>query len=126
MSLIFVYGTLMRNQRNHWRLFDSKFIGRAAVHGELFQFPLLNFPILRRHESRLAHGELYEVSHLTLATNDVEEVWYRRVKTLAYPDYGQNLGLAGISCWVYEGLDFLPLRSAARKLPGGGWPWLRA
>jgi gamma-glutamylcyclotransferase (GGCT)/AIG2-like uncharacterized protein YtfP len=121
--ILFTYGTLMRGQRNHWRLFDSPYLGRATVMGELFQFPLFDFPILRRHPNHLVHGELYEVSRKTLAINDWHEAWYKRLKMLAAP-VNRNVTISGqerISCWVYEGLDCLPL-GLARRLPGGSWP----
>lgn len=116
-----VYGTLMRGQRNHWRLMDSLYLGQAVVGGELFQFPLFNFPILRRHPNKLVHGELYQVDREVLAIQDFHEAWYKRIKEMAYPE-GTGNGRGGpVSCWVYEGLDVLPL-SLARKLPSGRWP----
>lgn len=42
-QILMVYGTLQRRQRNHWRLLDSKFLGRASIRGHLYQFPPLEF-----------------------------------------------------------------------------------
>jgi gamma-glutamylcyclotransferase (GGCT)/AIG2-like uncharacterized protein YtfP len=122
-----VYGTLMRNQRNHWRLFGSKYITKAVVKGQLFQFrgPGMDFPLLRRDSEHIVHGEIYEVSRGVLDLQDWYELLYKRTKILAY-HWGQDgSGTAGmvapLSCWVYEGLDRLPY-SWARKLPHGRWP----
>jgi gamma-glutamylcyclotransferase (GGCT)/AIG2-like uncharacterized protein YtfP len=120
-----VYGTLMRNQRNHWRLYGSKFVTEARVGGELFQFrgPGLDFPILRRHPNHLVHGEVYEVNRAVLDFNDWHELLYKRVREMAYPVNGGagGNGLGPLSCWVYDGLDRLPY-NWARKLSNGRWP----
>lgn len=117
MSLLFTYGTLQRHQRNHWRLYNSKYIGRGVVNGELFQFRLNNFPLLRRHPTKIVYGEIYRVSPAVLDLQDWHELWYKRVKVLAY---GEGPALGRWSCWVYEALDILPL-TLARKLPTGRW-----
>jgi gamma-glutamylcyclotransferase (GGCT)/AIG2-like uncharacterized protein YtfP len=120
-QILYVYGTLMREQRNHWRLFGSRYLGRATVKGQLWQFPLFDFPILRRHDSDLVHGELYQVTRGVLDVNDWYEAWYRRVRMLAQPITLHGAISGPVSCWVYEGLGLLPLRSLARRLPGR-WP----
>lgn len=117
MSLLLVYGTLQRRQRNHWRLYDSRYLGLATIKGRLFQFKGFDFPILWRHSScrGLVHGELYKVSRAILDVQDAHEYWYKRVKVLAYQDWHP------ISCWVYEGLSDIPFQ-AARELKAGRWP----
>jgi gamma-glutamylcyclotransferase (GGCT)/AIG2-like uncharacterized protein YtfP len=119
MSLLYVYGTLMRNQRNHWRLYGSKFVGQAVVGGELFQFrgPGMDFPLLRRHPNHLVHGEIYEVSRGVLDIQDWHELLYKRVRMMAYSEGGYFV----TSCWVYEGLNSLPYKWA-RHLRSGRWP----
>jgi gamma-glutamylcyclotransferase (GGCT)/AIG2-like uncharacterized protein YtfP len=119
--ILMTYGTLQRGQRNHWRLEGSRFISKASVAGQLWQFPFFNFPILKRHPNPLfrVQGELYEVSPEVISINDVMEEWYKRVRTMATPDSGLET-----LCWVYEGLDVLPL-GLARRLQSGRWPEAR-
>ena len=125
MSLLFTYGTLQQNQRNHWRLLGSRYLGAAVVRGELYQFPYFNFPILRRRGANWTHGELYEVGRAVIELNDEEEKWYRRVKALAYLTGRDKAGFdIPVSCWVYEGLNMLPL-GLARRLTSGRWPDVR-
>jgi gamma-glutamylcyclotransferase (GGCT)/AIG2-like uncharacterized protein YtfP len=122
-----VYGTLMRHQRNHWRLYGSKFLGDAQVQGRLFQFrgPGLDFPLLRRttEPGVWVQGEVYEVNRAVLDVQDWYELLYKRVKVLAHPPHSElyAAGAKPLSCWVYEGLDRLPY-NWARKLPNGRWP----
>jgi gamma-glutamylcyclotransferase (GGCT)/AIG2-like uncharacterized protein YtfP len=119
MSLLFTYGTLQRSQRNHWRLYGSRFVASAVARGQLFQFrgPGMDFPLLCRNQEGLVHGEIYEVSRGVLDIQDWYEMLYKRVKLMAYP-YGAGPVL---SCWVYEGLNTLPYQWA-RRLPNGRWP----
>jgi gamma-glutamylcyclotransferase (GGCT)/AIG2-like uncharacterized protein YtfP len=119
MSLLLTYGTLMRNQRNHWRLLGSKFLTEATITGRLYHIPVLNFPVLRRTGSQLVHGEIYEVDRDVLAVQDHFEAWYKRIRVMAQPASGPP-----VLCWVYEGLDCLPL-GLARRLYSGRWPEYR-
>lgn len=118
MSLLFVYGTLQRHQRNNWRLFGSGFIGTARVRGHLYQFrgPGMNFPLFRAGSTDIVQGEIYEVSRGVLDIQDWHELLYKRRKILAF-----TLNQGPLSCWIYEGLDCLPY-NWARKLKTGMWP----
>ncbi|SRR6266478_8293408 len=104
MRIVFVYGTLMANQRNHHVLLGSKFLGNGFVYGKLYQFPLRNYPIFRPNRStpNMVIGELYEVSEQTLASLDRREVLYKRKAYRATVD-GHI-----VDCDLYEGLKYLP------------------
>ncbi len=69
-SLVFVYGTLMRGQRNHRYLDGAQFLGSVRTAGAYTLVSLGSFPALREHGSSSIAGELYSVGSATLATLD--------------------------------------------------------
>ena len=68
---VFVYGTLMKGERNHHFLEDSKLLGASSVEG----YDMYNvgwFPAIIRGDSRIL-GELYEVSQEDMPSIDALE-----------------------------------------------------
>ena len=69
-SLVFVYGTLMRGQRNHRYLDAARFLGSVRTAGAYTLVSLGSFPALREHGNSAVAGELYSVGSSILATLD--------------------------------------------------------
>lgn len=70
--ILFVYGTLKRQQRNHGLLTDQSFLGEAVTVPRYRLFDLGPYPGIIRAESngRAIQGELYAVSECCLAELD--------------------------------------------------------
>jgi gamma-glutamylaminecyclotransferase len=80
-SLLFVYGTLMRGQRNHAFLDAAQYLGRVRTAASYTLVSLGPFPALREGGSAAVEGELYEVDGAILADLDQLEGhpnFYRR------------------------------------------------
>jgi gamma-glutamylcyclotransferase (GGCT)/AIG2-like uncharacterized protein YtfP len=59
---LFVYGTLMRDGRNHALLAGQRYLGPARTRALYVLFDLGDYPGMVRHEEgRLIEGELYEI-----------------------------------------------------------------
>ena len=71
-TLLFVYGTLKRGQRNHRRIADQQFLGEAVTALRYCLVDLGAYPgLVREATSGLAvHGELFAVSACGLAELD--------------------------------------------------------
>ncbi|MBE4908554.1 gamma-glutamylcyclotransferase [Bacillus luteolus] len=71
--LVFVYGTLRKDERNHFILNGAKCIGnRAWTKGYLYDTHL-GYPVLQENEEGTVYGEIYEVSAAQLEKlNDLE------------------------------------------------------
>ena len=71
-TLLFVYGTLMRGERNYFRIADQKFVSEATAAPKYRVFDLGPYPGLVRDEaSGLAvRGEVFAVSECALAELD--------------------------------------------------------
>ncbi|MDF1800155.1 MAG: gamma-glutamylcyclotransferase [Planctomycetota bacterium] len=84
-TLVFVYGTLMRGQRNHSLLFGSRYVGEGMTLAEfelvdLGDFPAL-IPAVEGGDSFAVAGEVYAVDHSILEILDEIEDhprFYRR------------------------------------------------
>ena len=68
-SIVFVYGTLIRGQRNHRLLADSVFIGSAELDG-FAMYDLDYFPGIQPEEGSRVKGELFKVDEWTLSALD--------------------------------------------------------
>jgi len=82
-TLLFVYGTLKRGQKNHFRLADQEFLGEAVTAPGYRVFDLGPHPgLVRDAATGLAvRGELFAVNDRCLAELDAfEEVptWFAR------------------------------------------------
>jgi gamma-glutamylcyclotransferase (GGCT)/AIG2-like uncharacterized protein YtfP len=69
-SLVFVYGTLMKGQRNHKAyLSHSKFITKGVVVGYTM-YDLGSFPGIKKSKKGVVEGEVYKVDQVTLKALD--------------------------------------------------------
>jgi gamma-glutamylcyclotransferase (GGCT)/AIG2-like uncharacterized protein YtfP len=74
--LIFVYGTLRKDERNHYILKGANCITtKAWTHGKLFDTHL-GYPVLQENEEGTVYGELYEISEEQLEKLDELEGYY--------------------------------------------------
>jgi len=69
-NLIFVYGTLLRGERNHSKLGGAHFLGEVATSSGLELRDLLKFPGMVKGGSGCVQGELYVVDGETLSVLD--------------------------------------------------------
>jgi gamma-glutamylaminecyclotransferase len=74
-TILFVYGTLKRGEKNHFRLADQEFLGEAATEPRYRVFDLGPFPGLVRDETNglAVRGELFAVGARCLAELDAFE-----------------------------------------------------
>lgn len=73
ITVLFVYGTLKRGQRNHRLMREARYLGEAVTAP---QYTLLNlgpFPGMITGGTTAVHGELYEVGPKLLARLDRHE-----------------------------------------------------
>jgi gamma-glutamylaminecyclotransferase len=95
-TLLFVYGTLKRGQRNHRLIADQEFIGEAATAPRYRVFDLGPYPgLVRDDTSGLAiRGELFAVTDCCLAELDdfegVPELFVR-----------ERIEVEGYEVWAY-------------------------
>ena len=72
--LLFVYGTLMRQQRNHRYLDGARFLGPVRTAADYTLVLLGSFPALREDGISSVAGELYSVGPSILAALDQLEL----------------------------------------------------
>ncbi len=72
--IVFVYGTLMSNNRNHDKYMqNAKFISQAVL-CDYAMYNLGTYPGIKPFMGKNVHGEIYEISHETLnELNKLEE-----------------------------------------------------
>ena len=81
MSYVFVYGTLMRNQRAHHMLSGARYAGECKLHSYAM-YDLGRYPGIVPCPGAAVFGELYQVTQAMLAKMDEYEEegsLYRRV-----------------------------------------------
>lgn len=112
-TLLFVYGTLKRGERNYFRIADQKFVSEATTAPKYRVFDLGPYPgLVRDGEKGLAvRGEVFAVSECALAElDDFEGVPTAFVRELIEVEgYGE--------VWAYY-TNAVP--EGARS--GGQWP----
>lgn len=75
-NFVFVYGTLRKNERNHFILDGAKCIAsRAWTNGKLYD-TYLGYPVLQENEEGVVYGEIYEVTIAHLEKLDDLEGYY--------------------------------------------------
>ena len=76
-DLVFVYGTLMKNKRNHHYLNNATFISTSFIEG-YFMFDLGTYPgIAKSKYNSKVYGEVYKVDKQTMdKLDELEEVGY--------------------------------------------------
>lgn len=72
MERLFVYGTLMKGQRAHDLLENSKYLGKAILKGYR-KMDLIYYPGIVKDKNSIVEGELYEVDEHTKQRVDVYE-----------------------------------------------------
>lgn len=84
-TLLFVYGTLLRGERNHERMGASEFLGETATSNGLQLRDLDRFPGMVKAGRGCVQGELYRVGEEVLADLDILEghpdrFWRTKIK----------------------------------------------
>ena len=76
-EFVFVYGTLMKNKRNHHYLNNATFISSSFIEG-YFMFDLGSYPgIAKSKYNSKVYGEVYKVDKQTMnRLDELEEVGY--------------------------------------------------
>lgn len=72
MERLFVYGTLMKGQRAHNLLENSKYLGKATLKGYR-KMDLIYYPGIVKDKNSIVEGEVYEVDEHTKQRVDVYE-----------------------------------------------------
>lgn len=72
-TILFVYGTLKRGQRNHFLMREARFLGEAVTAPLYTLLDLGSFPGMIPGGTTAVHGELYEVGPELLARLDRHE-----------------------------------------------------
>ena len=72
MAILFVYGTLMKEMRNHVYLEKAQFLGEAATEPSFELLSNGSIPAMKEGKE-VVKGELYEVDDETLKSLDVLE-----------------------------------------------------
>jgi len=112
-AVLFVYGSLLRGQVNHFWMEGARYLGEAVTVPRFELLDLGPFPALVDGGSTAVHGELYEVDAVLLARLDVfEDVpeMYRR-------DVVQLQGHAPAQGYLLQ-----PHHAPGRpRVPGGDW-----
>ena len=73
LTILFVYGTLKRGQRNHGLMREARFLGEAITFPDYTLLDLGSFPGIIAGGTTAVHGELYEVGPDLLARLDRHE-----------------------------------------------------
>ena len=97
MTLIFVYGTLMRGGENHRYLAQQQFIGPACTRPGFTLYSLGAYPgmVASTDQQHAVNGEIWSVDEPTLKKLDdlegvAEQLFARQPISLA-PPYGQPM-----------------------------------
>jgi len=72
-TILFVYGTLKRGQRNHGLMREARFLGEAVTAPQYTLLDLGSFPGMIPSGNTAVHGELYEVGPELMARLDRHE-----------------------------------------------------
>jgi gamma-glutamylcyclotransferase (GGCT)/AIG2-like uncharacterized protein YtfP len=72
-TILFVYGTLKRGQRNHRLMREARFLGETVTAPQYTLLDLGPFPGMITGGTTAVHGELYEVGPELLARLDRHE-----------------------------------------------------
>lgn len=72
MERLFVYGTLMKGQRAHDLLENSKYLGNATLKGYK-KLDLTYYPGIVKEKNSIVEGELYEVEEQIKSKIDIYE-----------------------------------------------------
>lgn len=98
MERLFVYGTLMKGQRAHDLLENSKYLGKAILKGYR-KMDLIYYPGIVKDKNSIVEGEVYEVDEHTKQRVDLYEGEGYLFKCI---DAEINLNNSPIKAKVYE------------------------
>lgn len=100
LSLVFVYGTLKRDQGNNYLLETSRFIGEGSAR-KSYRMINVGYPVIMPEENgHPVAGEVYAVDDETLARLDrLESVGFSYDRSLTVVRVEDNF----LVCFVYEG-----------------------
>lgn len=96
--LVFVYGTLLTNERNHYLIENAKLIDKGYIEN-FYMFNLGRYPGIQKGAGKVL-GEVYEVDDETLAKLDVledEGTMYKKIIVVTTLDNKQT-----VAAYVYE------------------------
>ena len=110
-QLVFVYGTLMRGERNHTYLRHSQRLGHWRTPPLFSLYSLVSYPVACAGGRQVLQGEIYRISAETFAQLDALEE-YPRVYTR------ERLNTPWGPAWVY--LQRRP-PPRATLIPSGRW-----
>ena len=97
MNYVFVYGTLLKDERNHYLLENSEYIGSGYIK-DYYMFNLGTYPGIQKGNGKVL-GEVYKVNKTTEDLLDqLEEVGYLYDKVLEKIILDNN---EEISAYVY-------------------------
>ena len=123
--LVFVYGTLLSNCGNHYRLEHpgAKLVGKGSIRAKMFTahwgFPHIIFS--NSNKDRIV-GEIYEVNTEVLRSLDNLEGYNPHQKNSGYCLYYRKHATTdkGLRVWVYEAGQSLRSR-LGEYIPSGDW-----
>lgn len=90
---VFVYGTLMKHNRNHGILTNSRFIGAAELENYGLYIVSPHFPGIKENKLAKVKGEVYEIDASTLRRLDYlegEGHLYKREKVIVFLNGAQH------------------------------------
>ena len=93
--LIFVYGTLRKDQGNHWHLENAEFKGEGRTHPNFFFVSMGGYPAMFPGGTTAVKGELYEATPEMVRSMDNLE---------GHPDYYRRTPIVledGVECSSY-------------------------
>ena len=111
-TLVFVYGTLKKGQRNHGFLQTADYLGDHCTEAAFSMYEFDDYPAVTRPGENAVSGELYRVSRAQFRKLDELEWYprfYQRMKIQT------RFGLA----WMYV---VRPELCVDRKQCSGSWP----
>ena len=111
-SLVFVYGTLLRGQRNHRYLDGASFLGAVRTRPSYTLVTLGAFPALRSTGTSAVPGELYAVEASGLADLDQLE---------GHPDFYRR-GTVQLEDGRVASTYFLPIDQHPHAVHIARWP----
>lgn len=124
LNYVFVYGTLRKNERNHYLLKGSTLIaGQACTKGELFDTGA-SYPAMKESTTKMVYGELYLVSEEQLRVLDRLEGYdperqhnlFDRKKQFIFHDSGKKMAYLYIISGENEKMLTIQIKSGDWKL----------
>ncbi|MGY3717791.1 gamma-glutamylcyclotransferase [Sutcliffiella cohnii] len=118
--IVFVYGTLRKNERNHRLLEGSRLIAEQAWTTGVMYDTGLHYPALQKSSTGRVYGELYEVNDHTLSSLDRLEGYQAHRSDNLYDRVSQSINT---DKGTYEAYVYIMVNNnmLQRKIHGGDW-----